>query len=156
MTAASLGRNTFVFAGLLFLLSVAGCGSQYQWNERVEGSLKSNGVPLVGVVIDFVPEGKEAMPISVGVTDQAGHFEVRATERDGAVVGKHKIVVHPGRPRSPFDPQPVDGPSATPIPPASNPAVPTRYTLATSTPLQTEVTPDKHSGYDFDLVKGTP
>ena len=88
------------------------------------------------------------------MTDEGGKFKLRCQDRSGAVIGKHKVVIHPGRPRSPFDREPVNGPGAAPDPPKSNPPVPTSYTLASSTPLETEVTADKHTGYDL-VVTGT-
>jgi hypothetical protein len=140
--------------GLLFLLAGSGCGKTYSLNEQVEGSIKVDGKPLVGVVVDFVPQATEALPNSTGVTDEGGQFKLCCQNRSGAVIGKHKVVIHPGRPRSPFDPEPVKGPSATPVPPKSNPPVPSAYTVASSTPLETEVTADKHTGYDL-VVTGS-
>jgi hypothetical protein len=149
MTTAKVLRYQLACLGLLLLLSGGGCDKKYALNDQVEGSIKVDGAPLVGVVVDFVPQGAEALPVSIGVTDQEGHFKLRCQNRSGAVIGKHKIVIHPGRPRSAFDPEPVKGPSATPIPPKSNPPVPPNYTVASSTPLETEVTADKHTGYDL-------
>jgi hypothetical protein len=148
MTTAKVRRYKQPGLGLLLLLAGGGCGQKYSLNGQVEGSIKVDGAPLVGVVVDFVPQGAEALPVSTGVTDKDGQFKLRCENRSGAVIGKHKIVIHPGRPRSPFDPEPVRGPAATPVPPKSNPPVPPSYTVASSTPLETEVTAEKHTGYD--------
>jgi hypothetical protein len=154
MTRAKVCRYKLACLCLVFLLAGSGCGKGYSLNDQVEGSIKVDGAPLVGVVVDFVPQGAEAMPISNGVTDEGGQFKLSWRNGSGAVIGKHKVVIHPGRPRSPFDPEPVRGPSATPIPPKSNPPVPPSYTLASSTPLETEVTAEKHTGYDL-VVTGS-
>src|SRR5262249_30043215 len=116
MTTGKVCRYKLACLGLLFLLAGSGCGKKYSLNEQVEGSIKVDGAPLVGAVVDFVPQGAEALPISTGVTDKDGQFKLRCLNKSGAVIGKHKVVIHPGRPRSPFDPEPVNGPSATPIP----------------------------------------
>jgi hypothetical protein len=145
--------------GFLCLLVGTGCSStKCPWNDQVEGSLKIDGKPLVGVVVDFVPvvpEGGSALPASNGVTDEHGAFELLSTvdNRPGAVIGKHKIVIHAGRGPTARDPEPVEGPNS--VPPKSNPSVAMKYSVANQTPLEIEVTPDKHTGYHID-APGTP
>jgi hypothetical protein len=151
MMAARIRWTAAACLGLLSLCAVCGCGKTYTLNNDVEGTLKVDGIPLVGVVIDFVPQGTEALPVSTGDTDTEGHFKLKCADKDGAVIGKHKVVIHPGRPRGPRDPAPAPG-TSTPVPPKTNPPVPTGYTIATSTPLEMEVTADKHLGYDFNLI----
>src|SRR5579884_4307099 len=94
MLTAKVPRYLLACLGLLYLLAGAGCGKRYSLNEQVEGSVKVDGAPLVGVVVDFVPQGAEALPISTGVTDEGGKFKLRCQDRSGAVIGKHKVVIH--------------------------------------------------------------
>ena len=57
-----------------------------------------DGTPLSNVQVEFVPETrrkpKVALPMSVGVTDEAGRYELHATDgRLGAAVGEHRVIV---------------------------------------------------------------
>ena len=107
---ATIQRVTLACFGLLLLSAGSGCNKKYSMNDQVEGSLKIDGAPMVGVVIDFVPQGAEAMPVSTGVTDTTGHFQLRCEGKKGAVVGKHKIVIHPGSAARPLTPNRSEGP----------------------------------------------
>jgi len=84
------------------LLVSSGCGKGrrvWQFNEQVEGVVKLEGAPVANVFVQFVPaDPEEQGPISRGMTDSKGHFRL-ATEddRDGAVIGPHKILVFAGR-----------------------------------------------------------
>jgi hypothetical protein len=147
-------RRSVVFLGLLVL--AAGCsGQNFTLNESVEGTLKIDGKPLAGVVVQFLPEG-DNIPSSRGTTDEQGHFTLTCENKGpGAVVGKHRVVVLQGRTdsgaRAGDDP---NGPGeATPGQPQSNLVIPEIYGLATRTPLIIEVSPDQHT-YELKLTGG--
>src|SRR5262245_42177646 len=86
-------------SGFLGLLVLAGCsGKNVVLNETVEGTVKIDGKPLAGVVVQFVPEGETRLPGSSGVTDERGHYTLTCeNQRSGAVVGKHRVVLIRGR-----------------------------------------------------------
>jgi hypothetical protein len=72
------------------------------------------------------------------MTDARGHFRLATDdERDGAVIGKHKILVFAGRTDSGA---------------RMGSAVPPAYRTVNSTKLSLDVTADKHS-YDVDLKR---
>jgi hypothetical protein len=151
------GRSWQPLLGFLSLLALlAGCsGDKFALNDSVEGTVKIDNKPLVGVVVQFVPEGEKSLPGSNGVTDERGHYSLTCeNQKSGAVVGKHRVVILQGRadsdPRS-DDPQGSRGDPAAPV--KSNPSVPKMYSLAAKTPLVIEVKPDQHT-YDLTLTSG--
>src|SRR5262249_21730260 len=94
--------------------------------------------PLRNVRVEFVPDvdPKVQAPTSSAYTDDNGHFQLTCdNQKPGAVMGKHNVVVLGGRTGP-------DQPKVTHVPSA--------YGLAISTPLQVEVTADKHT-YDLPL-----
>ena len=102
--------------------------------------VKLEGAPVANVFVQFVPEDPEEQgPISRGMTDSKGHFRL-ATEddRDGAVIGKHRILVFAGRTESGGR--------------MGSAAVPPAYRTVKDTKLSLDVTADKHS-YDLDLKR---
>ena len=131
-----------VFAMIVLLPLGAGCGKKgrvWELNGQVEGVVKLEGTPLAHVFVRFVPNDPvEQGPISHGQTDSKGHFTLSTEDdRDGAVIGKHKILVFAGRTES-----------GARI--GSN--VPPSYRTAKDSRLELEVTPDKHS-YELDLKR---
>jgi hypothetical protein len=140
--------------GLGLLLVAAGCsGSGGTLNNQVEGTVKLDGVPLANAVIQFVPdvEGLVQAPQSNGTTDTSGHFTLTCeNKRPGAILGKHNVIVIVGRGddnrTNDMDPPPK---SATDN--SKTPKVPQFYSVVAKTPLQIEVTADKHTGYDLEL-----
>jgi hypothetical protein len=83
-------------AALAALLVLAGgCGQKVY---RVTGTVTSNGKPIDGLVVHFVPE--RGTP-SWGTTDEKGAFALRFDKTtEGAVRGKHRVWVE-YRPRDP-------------------------------------------------------
>ena len=93
----SYGRMAFL-CGLLTLVATAGgCQRGPTWNMApVEGTVTKNGRPLAHVRVFFVADldaGTQG-PQSRGITDKDGHYRLRAGNGDdGAVVGKHRVLV---------------------------------------------------------------
>ena len=139
----------------VLLLAGSGCGGKgYTLNESVEGTVKLDGTPLAGVGVQFIPEGAERLPTSNDITDDQGHYKLTSADgKPGAVIGKHRVVIHAGRGGTRRD-----DPQASPPPegePAGrggkkNPPIPAKYTLPNKTDLEVEVTPDEHD-YPLNL-----
>jgi hypothetical protein len=139
------------------LVAGAGCGSHVPQNESVEGTVKIDGTPLVAVLVEFVPEGQEKLPLSSGFTDEQGHYRLKCENaKSGALVGKHRVLVLQGHGDAGLrsdDPQAPQGVEGAPAARAGkrNPPVPSVYAMASKTPLLIEVTPDRHT-YDLTLT----
>ena len=139
--------------GLALLLAGAGCGAPAcTHNEKVEGTIRLDNVPLANVVVQFVPDvdATRQAPGSSAYTDARGHYQLTCdNQRPGAVVGKHRVVVLPGRAGAGDD---VDAEAeAARKGRRGGPQVPAAYTRLQKTPLRVEVTPDLHS-YDLSLT----
>lgn len=139
--------------------SCVGCWkAQAPMNDKVEGTIKVNGVPLAGVVVEFVPDGVSGLLMGTAITDPKGHYEMQTGELPGAVLGKHSVIILVGRgaptASRAADPQaaPADD-NLAPPPPKSNPKVPPGFSDVRKPLLSVEVTADKHTDYDFDLAK---
>jgi hypothetical protein len=136
---------------LLFVLCLSlGCGGggkKWAANDQVEGTLKIDGAPLPNVMVEFVPDLDPQIqaPISRGYTDEAGHFKLAfENDKPGAVIGKHNVLIRQGRSASPGE-EDRDPQKAA----AKGPRVPAVYANPLQTPLQIEVTADKH---DYPLT----
>jgi hypothetical protein len=135
-------RHALAVLGLACLAG-AGCGPRAApFAETVEGTLTAGNTPLAGVRVQFVPQvgpGVKA-PLSSATTDEKGFFSLKRddTGLPGAALGKHKVVLIPGRPgggaRSRDDNEPNAAPGVQ---------VPEKYIRVTTTPLEVEVTSNK-------------
>jgi hypothetical protein len=141
--AGKMWRLSIGCLGCLMLLAGGGCGGKMSppMNNTVEGMVRVDGTPVVGVYVQFVPEeGTERLPSSGSMTDEQGHYQLTCENREsGAVVGKHRVTINAGR----SDPN-------APKPAKPNPRIPNAYGMASSTPLIIEVKPDQHT-YNLDL-----
>lgn len=95
MNAYSVQLTSRLVAALSFaaIALVAGCGEPRIPTYPVEGSVKfDTGEPVPSGMVEFRPRGEG--PIACGKLDQFGRFTLRtfATD-DGAVAGKHQVVV---------------------------------------------------------------
>lgn len=94
-----------VWAGML-LSACCGCSEGPELAE-VTGKLSYNGQPVQYAAVEFHPvgEGKH----SIGYTDAQGEYFVQYTrKREGALIGRHKIVIKM---------YPPEGVQAPPVPP---------------------------------------
>jgi len=148
--------------GLLALAAAAmGCQRGQTWNlAPVEGTVIKGGSPLKGIQMDFMPDidaGTQG-PRAGALTDEAGHYRLRTDNGDdGAVVGKHRVVIHDLEARkgrrggSARGPQPKDVEQMLPAnvkrlkgwskSAADASRVPPRYGSFNETPLRVEVQP---------------
>jgi hypothetical protein len=85
------------FLCLFGALLVLGCGGSRF--APVSGTVKMDGKPLANAVVMFQPieGGGKPGPGSTGPTDEKGeyHLKVIGVGSSGAVVGLHKVMVHP-------------------------------------------------------------
>ncbi|CAN5207169.1 hypothetical protein BH10PLA2_BH10PLA2_37310 [soil metagenome] len=140
MHKSAFWRFSSVILGAALIVAT-GCGKQgkvWEFNNQVEGIVKLEGKPVANVLVQFVPvDPVEQGPISTAQTDAKGHFHLMTQdEREGAVLGKHKILVSAGRNEN--------GSRAGPV-------IPSRYRTTKDT-VGLEVTADRHS-YDVDLKR---
>lgn len=134
------------------LLFLAGCGNRGPaFNDKVEGTLTVDGAPLGQAMVQFVPDPQPGVdaPPSTGLTDANGRFLLmHDRNKPGAAVGKHHVVILQGRAEA--NP---DDPAAPAVPAQTAPKLPQVYTMAGRTPLQVEVTADRHI-YDLTASAG--
>jgi hypothetical protein len=127
----------------LALVRAGGCrpGPNWKYNEQVEGTVKMDGAPVPNVLVRFVPDDPTVQgPASSGYTDDKGHFTLACENgKAGAVLAKHNVLVMAGR-----------GPDDTGG--ARRAFIPAVYSNPVQTPLQLEVTADKHT-YDLALSR---
>jgi hypothetical protein len=149
--ASALVRYFTVLIVLGAGTGLAGCGKSdkppYAFNSSVGGVVKLDGKPLPNAMVQFVPAatGGGAAPTASGVTDENGRFTLAVEKTKGAVLGKSKVVVYAlaargarrGESEKEDEPPTVD--------------LPEQYTSAAQTPVQVEVTGDKHE-YEINLT----
>jgi hypothetical protein len=51
--------------------------------------------PLPNAEVRFYPMGGKDLPFSIGVTDDQGNYSLKLseTDRDGALVGEHRVII---------------------------------------------------------------
>jgi hypothetical protein len=158
MSNLSLRLGAFCLA-----LFTAGCGlggSSVQYNDKVEGTITLDNQPLGGVLVLFVPEEEEGarrIPGSSGLTDDAGHFSLKCDDgHDGAVIGKHRIVLTRGPAANTDrdnDPNNKRRKDPGPVVSSDKRPVPAIYGIANKPRLFQNVTADQH-GYDMSIKSG--
>jgi hypothetical protein len=123
---------------ILVVLAVllAGCGTSYK-TAPVSGKVTLDGKALPHARVMFIPEldpdNKNSLPASIGITDDNGHYSLvlssmSNSQVEGAVLGKHKIIVAIGAEAAEADTQPT-----------FHKQVPARYMRITTTPFEKEV-----------------
>jgi hypothetical protein len=148
-------RKRAAMFGLVLWLPVlaAGCSPGLTFNETVEGIVQIDGTPLAHVPVQFVPDlgPDKPAPASTAVTDAKGMYRLQCENgKPGAAIGKHRVVVMPGRTSLRRGEEPSAEQSAAFQLTAKNPPVPPRYAIAAQTPLHVEVTATK-TKYDLNL-----
>ncbi len=125
-------------------------------NNDVQGTVKVDGTPLAGVMVEFVPDGVSGLLSGSAITDAKGHYEMQTGEHPGAVIGKHHVILIAGRSAGRGDPQAAQPDENNPAPPTTKggPRIPPGYSDLRKPLLTVEVTADKHTDYNLDLSKG--
>jgi hypothetical protein len=83
--------------GLCLLVPIAGCGDSTR--ASVSGIVTMGGQPVANAAISFQPTGTELNPGpgSFGKTNDKGEYTLEMVGGGrGAVVGWHKVTIHPG------------------------------------------------------------
>lgn len=145
-------RRSLVFS----LLFVAGCGRDPNIPDlaHATGVVKFNGQPLAHATVQFASTTAEkGYQAGVGSTNSAGEFRIRTYNRDGAVVGAHKVVViRPDEASFFVDPQtkkPV--PKMDPRWKMPKSLIPVKYTHLDKSGLMAEVKPRMQNKFVFEL-----
>lgn len=121
----------------LLALAALGCDAKPRV-VPVSGVVKIDGTPMADAQVEFVPDPDKgsAGPRSTARTDNDGHFKLACDDqRDGAVVGFHRVIVQDARTFPP--PRNRDSKGPPPEMPASR--ISDRYENAAKTPLRQEV-----------------
>jgi hypothetical protein len=124
-------------------LAGAGCSNSVPVGE-VEGTVRLKGAALTNVVVEFLPDPEKQTtgPRSTAVTDAQGRYRLRCDDqRNGAVVGWHRVVLI-----DPEEERPAQGQTRK-----SPPRVPSQYASAAGTPLRKEVKSGTQT-IDLDLT----
>jgi hypothetical protein len=84
----------------VIVAGLAGCGDSGSYKiARVSGRVTLDGKPFANASVVFSPiasaSNREPGPGSGGITDAEGRYtlKVTGTNREGAVVGKHKVAI---------------------------------------------------------------
>lgn len=129
----------FAFLFVLLALPATGCSSGTGFGE-VTGVVLLDGKPMPAALVEFLPDSESGThgPVSAATTDDEGRFRlVSHDRRDGAVVGKHRVLVQDAR----SIPQAVTDFSKVKAPPVLPSRISSRYGTAANTPLRKEVKP---------------
>jgi hypothetical protein len=127
---------------LLFAIALTGC-SGGATTSPVEGTVTLDGKPLVGALVQFVPQGKGRD--ATAETDKNGEFAMSTMKSgDGVVPGDYKVVISP--PMGTVDPkqyassdEAMSAASKAPAKKAAGPAFPQKYSRPDLTPLTQQV-----------------
>jgi hypothetical protein len=87
-------RIRMLFLAALFIL--CGCSQEPYTLAPVSGKVTLDGQPLADAYVSFQPlEGRDPGPGSYGKTDAQGEYTLKVVgkDRDGAVVGKHRVAI---------------------------------------------------------------
>jgi hypothetical protein len=85
--------RAFTVAGLLALPILTGCGKGGLHLAPVSGFVSVDGKPVADVGVMFSPLDSKAGPPAVGTTDDSGRFTLVTANREGAVVGEHRVAI---------------------------------------------------------------
>jgi hypothetical protein len=72
------------------LLLLAGCNRSGLNLAPVEGVVTFNGAPLEKAGVLFKPTSG---PIAIGTTDSQGHFTLMTANKNGALIGDHRVSI---------------------------------------------------------------
>ena len=122
---------------------LAGCSSGNQFpTEEVRGKIMYRNAPVTTGTVVFVPEGD--MPSASGEIKPDGTFQLTTyDEHDGAVIGKHSVMVTAVEDMSNMLPEERSGTPRTLVPP--------KYSNYTTSGLMAEVTEGEPNSVTLEL-----
>jgi hypothetical protein len=135
-------------ASAVVAVLLAGCGGEPYKIAPVSGRVTLNGQPLANAAVLFQPvatkDNANPGPGSGGITGADGRYALRlvGSNRDGAVVGKHKVQITMAGKDDPADDRPRK---------KSGPALPRRY-HGKDTKLDCDVPAGGTDSADFALT----
>jgi hypothetical protein len=123
-------RAALLHAALLAVLG--GCSSGDLPLAPVHGTVTYQGKPLDHGLVVFIPERGTPGPQAVGTIQPDGTFRINTLQRDGAAVGRHRVLVHCRRQAR----REELGPAGVP---PSEALIPGKYSAEADSPLRFEV-----------------
>ena len=143
-------RLITLLAFLALLLPLAGCGPKRPPLAKVEGTVTYKGKPVVGAAIAFLPE-QQGLMSGRGKTDDKGHYVLETYDPgDGAIVGKHQVVLSLRGPSKPLRPD-LGEAAAEVLKEMGPPLIPKKYFAPETSGLTREVVEGKKNVFDFEL-----
>lgn len=129
---------------LMSAVGLAGCGGEEgPAIATVKGKVTFDGQPLTRGTVYFIPDASKGTkgPMAIGEIDDTGHYQITSSgERDGAIVGFHKIRVEArAEPKDRNDTQPPY-------------IIPARYDDQETSRLTTEVKAGEENIVDLKLT----
>ena len=146
-------RAAVAAAGLAALLA-AGCGKTPPPIVPAQGVITLDGRPLNKVEVRFVPvEGYGGEYIAVGVTDEAGRFQLTCNGKPGACACQNRVVVIDTDPPPRLQGENAQAELAQYLQSLGGRPIPPKYGSLAESPLEAAVTAGR-TEYDFDLTRG--
>jgi hypothetical protein len=138
-------RQYALFLGLLGTALIGGCSGGSGDLAVVEGKVTYNGKPVPNGTVNFLPANGDK-PSATGEIQPDGSYSLQtylgSRPSEGAVIGKHKVVVVAMQDMSNRLPE-----ERSPLPP---PIVPVKYTSPATSDLEVQVESKKNT-IDLDL-----
>ena len=131
------------FSIVVVTAMLAGCSSGDQFpTEKVSGKIMYRNAPVTTGTVVFVPEGD--MPSATGEIKPDGTFQLTTyDEHDGAVIGKHSVMVTAVEDMSNMLPEERSGTPRSLVPP--------KYSNYTTSGLTAEVTEGEPNSVTLEL-----
>ena len=76
------------------MLAIVGCGPSGPKLYQIKGTVTREGKPVKYLYITFSPDDEGTKAVSVGASDEKGHFEMKIASTPGVYPGPHKIFCH--------------------------------------------------------------
>jgi len=108
-------RRLLCTTAFLFLLAAVttGCGSGSEKLATVAGKVTVDGAPVTAGQVSYIPlaENKTKTGMSAGTISSSGEYKIFTSGKEGAPIGKYKVIVTPsmvpsgsgGMPATPFN-----------------------------------------------------
>lgn len=136
-----------------FLIGICGCGAEDTRAKvvPVTGQVLYKGEPVAGASVAFWGDGT-ATP-AVGQTDSSGKFKLTTQDREGAVLGKHKVTVSKIEVKggATGNPSMEDAAKAPAVVTEAKSELPKKYSEQAQSPLEQTVTASGPNDFKLEL-----
>jgi hypothetical protein len=130
--------------------ALSGCGQKGPETAEVSGRVTYRGNAVAEADVTFVPD--DGQPSASGRTDQDGRYRLGTFELDdGAIVGKHRVMIMALGPPKPLPPGAVGSGLPGDMQPG-DPRIPQKYFSPDSSGLAREVLAGESNVFDFELT----